>query len=83
MIDFTRVEDEPDTIMFRDTEDKNIFHEFCLNNVTVSQDEKQVTFDLKFVNTMMGVRNKRGSLIGYTYCDKSTSDSAESLGTHA
>ena len=81
MIDYTRMEESPETIMFCDTENKNIFHEFCLDNVAVSQDKKQVMFDLKFVGTMLGLRNKRGSLTGYTYCKKSSSDSAELLGT--
>jgi hypothetical protein len=82
MINYEKIADEPETIMFCDTEDKNIFHEFCLDIVAVSQDKKQITFDLRFVSTMMGVRNRRGSLIGYTYCKdhESTSDSTESLG---
>jgi hypothetical protein len=86
VIDYKRIEDGSETIMFCDTENSDLFHEFGLENAVVNQDGTQITFDLKFVGTMMGVRNKRGSLIGYTYCEdseKSASDSAESLGTHA
>jgi hypothetical protein len=84
MIDNKKIEDGPETIMFCDTENADLFHEFGLNNAVVNQDGKQITFDLKFMGTMMGIRNKKGSLIGYTYCEdneKSASDSAESLGT--
>jgi hypothetical protein len=69
MIDYKKIEESPETIMFCDTENIDLFHEFGMENAVVSQNGKQITFDLSPIGTMKGIRNKKGNIMGYTYCN--------------